>query len=184
MFTASDQRQSRSPLRAIALQVRAEPSGGGVYLRMGHRPMATKQAFIDAGDGFCCSHGPVARAGNGYSFSSTALNHAQHIKDEENNEDGAEPAAGAIAPIAAVRPRGDGTDEHQDQDNQQDGEHTPDSELHAIADALPKDGETGYFPPAGRSGRAVLWGKMNLIQRRKGGSGLREKRDPSLCSFA
>jgi hypothetical protein len=35
---------------------------------MGHRPMATTQAFINAGEHFCCSHGPVAHAGERLQF--------------------------------------------------------------------------------------------------------------------
>jgi hypothetical protein len=61
--------------------------------------------------------------------------HIQQIKDEEDDENRAEAAAGTVPPLAAMRPCGDGADEKEDEDDQEDGEHTSDSELLWEADA-------------------------------------------------
>jgi hypothetical protein len=59
----------------------------------------------------------------------------QEIKDEENDQDGTETPAGAITPIPAMWPRGEGANQDEDQDDQEYGEHTLVSELPCDADA-------------------------------------------------
>src|ERR1700761_1754342 len=65
------------------------------------------------------SPAPVFSAGL-LRFASDDLEQQQHNHNRENQTD---TAAWVVAPAAAIRPRGESSDQHEDQDDEQNGDH-------------------------------------------------------------
>lgn len=48
----------------------------------------------------------------------TLMNHSQQIQNEQDHEDCSKTAAGTVAPLGTVRPRGQRANKHEDQEDE------------------------------------------------------------------
>ncbi len=64
-----------------------------------------------------------------------ALDNVKEVENEQDHQDGAEAAAGTVTPGAAVGPGRHRTDHAEDEDDEENSDHTLESERHWAVDA-------------------------------------------------
>lgn len=64
-----------------------------------------------------------------------ASDNVEEVENEEDHQDGAETAAGTVTPGAAVGPGRHRADHAEDENNEENGDHTLESDRHRAVDA-------------------------------------------------